>query len=82
MPDESVTALATIQSRWQPPRRWGVDWAKNVIVCIQIDADGDYIYTQDYSHAVPLTEQFLGERIDSLIAEDISALQRERGIPT
>jgi hypothetical protein len=78
--DENVTAIATIQSRWQPPRRWGVDWTKTVIVCTQIDADGDYIYTPDFSHAVPLTEQFLSERIDNLIVEDISALRRARRI--
>jgi ESAT-6 protein secretion system EspG family protein len=76
--DEDVTAIATIQSRWQPPRRWGVDWTKNVIVYIQMD--GDYIYTPDFSHAVPLTEHFLGERIDRLIADDISALQLHRRI--
>jgi hypothetical protein len=75
--DEDVTAVATIQSRWQPPRQWGVDWAKSVVVCIQIDADGDYVYTPDFSHAVPLTEHLLRERIDSLITEDISALRRE-----
>jgi hypothetical protein len=57
-----------------------VDWAQHVIVCVQIDADGDYIYTPDFSHAVPLTEQTLGERIDNLIAEDISALQLHRRI--
>jgi hypothetical protein len=74
--DEDVTAIATIQSRWQPPRQWGVDWAKSVVVCAQIDSDGDYIYTPDFSHAVPLTEQFLSGRIDSLIAEDISARRR------
>jgi hypothetical protein len=75
--DEEVTTIVTIQSRWQPPRRWGVDWAKNVVVCIQIDGDGDYIYTPDFSHAVALTEHVLRDRIDSLIAEDISAMRRE-----
>jgi hypothetical protein len=74
--DEDVTAIATIQSRWQPPRQWGVDWAKSVVVCTQIDGDGDYIYTPDFSHAVPLTEQSLSGRIDGLIAEDISARRR------
>jgi hypothetical protein len=74
--DEDVTAIATIQSRWQPPRQWGVDWAKTVVVCAQIHGDGDYIYTPDFSHAVPLTEQSLRGRIDGLIAEDISARRR------
>jgi hypothetical protein len=78
--DEDVTAIATIQSRWQPPRQWGVDWAKSVVVCVQIYADGDYIYTPDFGHAVPLTEQSLSGRIDNLIAEDVSALRRERRI--
>jgi hypothetical protein len=74
--DEDVTAIATIQSRWQPPRQWGVDWTKTVIICAQIDSDGDYIYAPDFSHAVPLTEQSLRGRIDGLIAEDISARRR------
>lgn len=76
--DDQVTAVATIQSRWQPPRRWGVDWTKNFITFVQIDGDGDYLYTPDFSHAVPLTGQFLSERIDRLIAEDISVLRRQR----
>jgi hypothetical protein len=78
--DDQVTAIATIQSRWKPPRTWGVDWTKNFIACIQIDGDGDYIYTPDFSHAIPLTEQFLSERIDRLIAEDISARRLHRRI--
>jgi hypothetical protein len=78
--DEEVTAIATIQSRCQPPRTWGVDWTKSFLAFVQINADGDYIYTSDFSHAVPLTEKFLGERIDTLIAEDISALRRQRRI--
>jgi hypothetical protein len=78
--DENVRAIATIQSRWLPPRRWGVDWTKSVIACLQIDGDGDYVYTPDFSHAVPVTEHILGERINGLIAEDIAALRRERGI--
>lgn len=78
--DDEVTAIATIQSRWQPARRWGVDWTKNLIACVHADADGDYIYAPDFSHAVPVTEQSLGERIDRLIADDISALRRQHGI--
>jgi hypothetical protein len=77
--DDKVTAVATIQSRWQPPRKWGVDWAKSFIAWIHVDADGDYIYTPEFSHAIPLTEQVLRERIDRLIAEDVSALRRRRG---
>lgn len=78
--DDDVTAIATIQSRWQPARRWGVDWATNVVACIHIEADGDYVYTPAFSHAVPVTEHSLGERIDRLIAEDITALRLQRGI--
>lgn len=73
--DDRVTAVATIQSRWQPPRRWGVDWTKNFITFIQVDGDGDYIYAPDFSHAVPLDEQLLSGRIDELIVEDVSALR-------
>jgi hypothetical protein len=78
--DEAVTAIATIQSRWQPARRWGMDWTKNLIACVHADADGDYIYAPDFSHAVPVTEQALGERIERLIAEDITALRRQHGL--
>ena len=78
--DDEVTAIATIQSRWQPARRWGVDWTKNLIACVRADADGDYIYAPDFSHAVPVTEQSLGERIDRLIAVDITALRHQHGL--
>ncbi len=77
--DGDVTALAIIQSRWQPPRRWGVDWTKSVVVCVQTESDGDYIYTPDFSHAVPVTELVLSERIDELIAEDAETAARASG---
>ncbi len=77
--DEDVTAVAIIQSRWQPPRRWGVDWTKNVVVCVQTESDGDYIYAPDFGHAVPVNEQILSERIDELIAEDIETAARPSG---
>jgi hypothetical protein len=80
--DDQVTAVATVQSRWQPPRRWGVDWTKNYVACIQVEGDGDYIYTPDFSHAVPVTEQLLGGRIDRLIAEDVSTLRLRGGLAT
>ena len=78
--DDKVTAIVTIQSRWQPARRWGMDWTKDLIACVHAYADGDYIYAPDFGHAVPVTEQALGERIDRLIAEDITALRRRHGL--
>jgi hypothetical protein len=78
--DDQVAAVATIQTRWQPPRSWGVDWTKNFVAWIRVEADGDYIYTSDFSHAVPLTERHLRGLIDRLIAEDVSALRRQRSI--
>jgi hypothetical protein len=77
--DGDVTAVAIIQSRWQPPRTWGVDWTRAVLVCVQTESDGDYIYTSDFSHAVPVTERVLSERIDELIAEDTETAARASG---
>jgi hypothetical protein len=31
--DEDVAAIALIQSRWQPARKWGVDRTKTVVAC-------------------------------------------------
>jgi hypothetical protein len=76
--DDEVTAIAIIQSRWQPARRWGVDWTENLVAAIQIEADGDYVYSPDFSHAVPVTAQSLKERIDRIIAEDLSAQYHQR----
>jgi hypothetical protein len=78
--DDDVAALAIIQSRWQPARSWGVDWAKPVVACVRIADDGDYIYTPDFSHAVPLAEPSLSEAIDRLIIEDIAVVRHQRGI--
>ena len=61
-----VAALATVQSHCQPARSSGVDWDKNFAVWVQVRGDGDYIYNPDFSHAVPVTEQNLSERIDRL----------------
>jgi hypothetical protein len=78
--DDDVAALAIIQSRWQPARAWGVDWAKPVVACVRIVDDGDYVYTPDFSHAVPLAEPSLGEAIDGLMVEDIAVMRHQRGI--
>lgn len=79
VPDDAVTAITTIQSRWRPPRRWGVDWTGAVIAAIHLDGDGDYAYTEDFGHALPVTTHQLAERIDALIADDLSELRRRRG---
>ena len=68
--DDDVTALATIESRWQPPRNWGTEWTGNTLACVQIGEDGDYLYTPDFAYAVPVSRQALGNRIGALIARD------------
>jgi hypothetical protein len=69
--DSDVAAVTIIQSRYRPAREWGVDWAKPLIACVQIDGDGDYIYLSDYSEAIPATEAILAERVGRLIADDL-----------
>ena len=78
--DDDVAALAIIQSRWQPARSWGVDWAKPVVACVRIVDDGDYVYTPDFSHAVPVAEPALIEAIDRLIVEDVAVVRHQRGL--
>jgi hypothetical protein len=46
---------------------------------VQTDTDGDYIYTPDFSRAVPVSEESLSERIDALIAEDAETAARASG---
>ncbi|OBK27238.1 ESX secretion-associated protein EspG [Mycobacterium asiaticum] len=78
VPDADVLALATIQSHCEPARAWGVDWAKDLLVWVQLDADGDYIYDAEFQHAVPATHESLRNRIDGLIEADL-AESRRRG---
>lgn len=75
-----VTVMATVQSRCQPAREWGVNWGQKVVVWVQINDDGDYIYSPDFSHAIPVTAQNLSKRIDQLIAKDVAALRQARGL--
>jgi hypothetical protein len=56
-----------------------VDWTRAVLVCVQTESDGDYVYTPDFSHAVPMSEESLSERIDALIAEDAETAARASG---
>lgn len=77
--DGDVTATATVQSRCDPAREWGVDAAKKVLTWMQVKDDGDYISTPDSGYAVPMTEEMLRTRIDQLIAEDVAVLRRRRG---
>ncbi|OBJ63130.1 ESX secretion-associated protein EspG [Mycobacterium asiaticum] len=76
--DADVLALATIQSHCEPARAWGVDWAKDFLVWVQLDADGDYIYDAEFQHAVPATYETLRSRIDRLVEVDL-AESRRRG---
>lgn len=78
--DDDITAVTTIQSRWQPARTWGTDWSQTAIVLITATDDGDYVYTADYTHATPTDHQTLTARINQLITEDITAIRHHRGI--
>lgn len=80
VPNTNVAAVGTVQSHCEPARSWGVDWDKNLVAWVQVSDDGDYVYEPGFSHAVPMTEHTLISRIDQLIAEDVAALRRRRGI--
>ncbi|MBX9639478.1 MAG: ESX secretion-associated protein EspG [Mycobacteriaceae bacterium] len=75
-----VRAVATIQSRCQHARSWGVDWGRRFLFLVQIRDDGDYLYDRDFSLASPIAETRLSERIDGLIAEDVAVLRNRRGL--
>ncbi|WP_396912360.1 hypothetical protein [Mycolicibacterium sp.] len=57
-----------------------LELAGDVLVWVRIKDDGDYIYSSDYSVAVPVTAQALRDRIDHAIATDVSVLRRRRGL--
>jgi hypothetical protein len=71
----AVTAYATVQSHWRPLRRWGRDRAKEAVVWVRVDNDGEYIYEPDSTCARPMTKSMLRERIDELIADDVAILR-------
>lgn len=79
VPESSVSAYATVQSRWLPARRWGPDPQKPTLVWISVEGDGDYAYTDDHSHATPLSRGALQERVDLSISADIAMLRESRG---
>jgi hypothetical protein len=74
IPAAEVTAYSKIQSHWRQTRRWGPDPGKRMLVWVQINDDGDYLYVPDYSYAQPMTAFTLQAQIDRLIAEDIARL--------
>jgi hypothetical protein len=78
IPSSDITAYSTVQSHWRPTRNWGPDPRKKLLRWIRIKDDGDYLYTPDSSHAKPMTKEDLRERIDRLIADDITALRNFR----
>jgi hypothetical protein len=73
-----VTAYSTVQSHWRPTRRWGPDRGRPMVVWIRVADDGEYLYAPDGSHAVPMTEAALRERIDGHVARDLALLQDYR----
>lgn len=80
VPSAEVAALAIVQSHSRPARAWGVDWDNKFLVWLRIRDDGDYIYDEDFRHAVPLSQTQLRNRIDGLIAEDVALVRRRRGL--
>lgn len=77
---DNVILLGIVQSRCGPSEVRGVDWARDAVVWVRIRGDGDYVYTSDRGHAVPVTARTLRDRIDQLIAADVAVLRRQRGL--
>ncbi|OSC24997.1 hypothetical protein B8W67_19275 [Mycolicibacillus koreensis] len=75
-----VTVMTTVQSRCRPARTWGVDWGREAVVCLRIEDDGDYVYTPDFEHAVPVTTSDLARRTDQMISRDVAVLRHERNL--
>jgi hypothetical protein len=78
IPAHDVTVYSAVQSHWRPTRKWGFDRDKAALVWIRVKEDGDYVYVPDGSHARPMTELMLQDRIDRLIADDIAILREFR----
>jgi hypothetical protein len=79
IPAETVRAHATVQSRWQPARRWGPVLDEAMLIWLSVAGDGDYLYVPDRSHARPMTRGMLQDNIDRLIESDIAQLRTAHG---
>jgi EspG family len=77
-PRSDVEVFARVQSHWQPARDWGFDGRKHAVVWVRIRDDGEYIYAPDLTCAKPMTARLLSERIDRLIAQDVTILRELR----
>lgn len=78
VPKAEVRAYATVQSHRRPARDWGVDQETDAVVWVRVADDGEYIYVAGYESAKPMTRQSLRDRIDQLIAADVTFLRRSR----
>lgn len=76
--DVRVTAMGALQSRCDETARWGVDETKDVVAWVYIEDDGDYVFSPDFSIAIPLGVDMLEKRINGLIASDVAALRQRR----
>ncbi|OBJ52924.1 hypothetical protein [Mycobacterium sp. 1423905.2] len=78
IPRSHVVRYTRIQSRWQPAREWGFDRSKKTVGYVCIKDDGDYIYAPGFDYLTPMTLSGLHNRVDELIAEDVTRLRHSR----
>lgn len=76
--ERDVVATGTVQSRYDPARRWGFEPERRALRWIQA-GDGDYLYAPgDAGYAEPLDAETLRECIDELIADDLAVVRERR----
>ncbi|QPI36534.1 hypothetical protein I2456_18895 [Mycobacterium kubicae] len=80
IPRSHVARYARIQSRWQPARDWGFDRTKKTVAYVCIKDDGDYIYAPGFDYLTPMTLSSLHNRLDEMIAEDVTRLRDSRDV--
>lgn len=78
VPRSQVTRCVRVQSHWGPAREWGFSHSKKAVVCVAVEGDGDYLYTQSFEFLTPMTAHSLTSRINDLIAEDVAQVRRSQ----
>jgi hypothetical protein len=76
--ERDVVATGTVQSRYDPARRWGVEPERRALRWIQV-GDGDYLYAPgDAGYAEPVDAETLRDGIDDFVANDLAVIRERR----
>ncbi|MBN7443431.1 ESX secretion-associated protein EspG [Mycobacteroides abscessus subsp. abscessus] len=75
--DAQIRQAGTIQSHWQPARKWGRHADKETLAWIDT-SKGAYILSRDFFTVSPMSKKGLEDRINQLISEDVISIRAHR----